>query len=131
MKKWGEDLRKRQFIIMIFLKKITYENYKIFLKSPKKLYMKNKKKKTFHIIDVVDRKSSGLLELCRSSRRISLEELHRPINFSEMCMASSNHQAGLAARIAKACKSYGVVCRNLSRLCEEILQMDISGVKNC
>lgn len=67
----------------------------------------------------------------RSSPRVSLEELHRSINFPKMCIDSSNHQADLAAGIAKACMSYGMLGRNLSQLCEEILQKDISGVGIC
>ncbi|QHN85512.1 hypothetical protein HN51_039874 [Arachis hypogaea] len=72
-----------------------------------------------------------LSSLWRSSSRISLEELHRSIDFSTMCIGSSNHQADLAAGIAKACISYGMLGRNLSQLCEEILQKEGSGVEIC
>lgn len=72
-----------------------------------------------------------MVSLWKSSRRISLEELHRSIDFSTMCIGSSNHQADLAAGIAKACISYGMLGRNLSQLCEEILQKEGSGVEIC
>lgn len=72
-----------------------------------------------------------ILSLWRSSHRVSLEELHRSVDFPQLCTASSNHQADLAAGIAKACISYGLLGRNLSQLCEEILQKDISGVEIC
>ncbi|KAI4355267.1 hypothetical protein L6164_004057 [Bauhinia variegata] len=72
-----------------------------------------------------------MLSLWKSSRRISLEELHRSIDYSRMCIGSSNHQADLAAGIAEACISYGMLGRNLSQLCEEILQKEVSGVKIC
>lgn len=72
-----------------------------------------------------------LLPLWRSSKRVSLEELHRSIDFPKLCLSSSNHQADLAAGIAKACMTYGILGRNLSRLCDEILQKEISGVEMC
>lgn len=76
-------------------------------------------------------KSDQLLPLWRSLRRISLEELHRSIDFSKMCTGSSIHQADLAAGIAKACINYGMLGRNLSQLCEEILQKEVLGVEIC
>lgn len=78
-----------------------------------------------------DQKTKSLLPLWKSSQRVSLEELHRSIDFPHMCIGSSNHQADLAAGIAKACINYGLLGRNLSQLCEEILQKDVSGVKIC
>lgn len=78
-----------------------------------------------------DQKTEFLLPLWKNSHRISLEELHRSIDFSEICTGSSNHQADLAAGIAKACINYGVLGRNLSQLCEEILQKEFSGVDIC
>uniref|UniRef100_A0A6P4A5M3 bifunctional fucokinase/fucose pyrophosphorylase isoform X1 n=1 Tax=Ziziphus jujuba TaxID=326968 RepID=A0A6P4A5M3_ZIZJJ len=76
-------------------------------------------------------KSEQLLALWRSLRRISLEELHRSIDFSKMCTGSSIHQADLAAGIAKACINYGMLGRNLSQLCEEILQKEVLGLEIC
>lgn len=73
----------------------------------------------------------NLLFMWRSSNRVSLEELHRSIDFPQMCMGCSNHQADLAAGIARACINYGLLGRNLSQLCEEILQKDILGVEIC
>ncbi|EOA14811.1 hypothetical protein CARUB_v10028118mg [Capsella rubella] len=67
----------------------------------------------------------------RSSQRVSLEELHGSINFPEMCSGSSNHQADLAAGIAKACMNYGMLGRNLSQLCHEILQKESLGLDIC
>ncbi|XVF72991.1 hypothetical protein PTKIN_Ptkin12aG0165500 [Pterospermum kingtungense] len=76
-------------------------------------------------------KNQYFLPLWRNSQRVSLEELHRSIDFSKMCIGSSNHQADLAAGIAKACINYGMLGRNLSQLCEEILQKENAGVKIC
>ncbi|XP_050237230.1 bifunctional fucokinase/fucose pyrophosphorylase isoform X2 [Mercurialis annua] len=78
-----------------------------------------------------DSKSKILLSLWKNSRRVSLEELHRSIDFSKMCTGSSNHQADLAAGIAKACISYGTLGRNLSQLCQDILQKEASGLEIC
>ncbi|XP_057981500.1 bifunctional fucokinase/fucose pyrophosphorylase [Malania oleifera] len=76
-------------------------------------------------------KEESVLCSWRSSRRVSLEELHRSIDFPKMCIASSNHQADLAAGIAKACINYGLLGHNLSQLCEEILQKEESGFEIC
>lgn len=72
-----------------------------------------------------------MLSAWRNSHRVSLEELHRSIDFPQLCMASSRHQADLAAGIAKACITYGLLGRNLAQLCEEILQKGISGIEIC
>ncbi|KAK9093877.1 hypothetical protein Scep_025346 [Stephania cephalantha] len=74
---------------------------------------------------------NSMLPFWRSSQRISLEELHRSIDFSQICLSSSNHQADLAAGIARACVNYGLLGRNLSQLFEEILQKEVTGVKIC
>jgi len=76
-------------------------------------------------------KNEGFLSLWKTSKRVSLEELHRSIDFGEMCLISSNHQADLAAEIARACLSFGLLGRNLAQLCQEILQMKDSGDKIC
>ncbi|XP_062209612.1 bifunctional fucokinase/fucose pyrophosphorylase isoform X3 [Phragmites australis] len=60
----------------------------------------------------------------RKSQRVSLEELHRAIDYSQLCTDASKHQADLAADIAKACMNYGLLGRNLFQLCEEMLQKD-------
>ncbi|WCJ22448.1 L-fucokinase/GDP-L-fucose pyrophosphorylase [Euphorbia peplus] len=78
-----------------------------------------------------DEKCGSLLSLWKKSCRVSLEELHRSIDFSKMCIGSSNNQADLAAGIAKACLSYGILGRNLSQLCQEILQKETLGVDIC
>ncbi|KAK6285833.1 hypothetical protein POUND7_012012 [Theobroma cacao] len=83
------------------------------------------------LMGLSDGENQDFLSLWRDSQRVSLEELHRSIDFSKMCIGSSNHQADLAAGIAKACINYGMLGRNLSQLCEEILQKEISGVKIC
>ncbi|KAL4379767.1 hypothetical protein GQ457_02G001300 [Hibiscus cannabinus] len=83
------------------------------------------------LMGLSDGRNHYFLPLWRASPRVSLEELHRSIDFSKMCTGSSNHQADLAAGIAKACINYGMLGRNLSQLCEEILQNEISGVKIC
>ncbi|PON75445.1 4-diphosphocytidyl-2C-methyl-D-erythritol kinase [Parasponia andersonii] len=83
------------------------------------------------LMGLTEQKSEHFLELWRSSPRVSLEELHRSIDFPKMCIGSSNHQAELAAGIAKACINYGMLGRNLSQLCEEILQKEVSGVDVC
>lgn len=75
--------------------------------------------------------SGDMLSMWRNSHRVSLEDLHRSIDFPQLCTASSYHQADLAAGIAKACITYGLLGRNLAQLCEEILQKDISGIEIC
>ncbi|KAF5204955.1 Bifunctional fucokinase/fucose pyrophosphorylase [Thalictrum thalictroides] len=72
-----------------------------------------------------------MLLLWKSSQRISLEELHKSVDFPQLCLESSNHQADLAAEIAKACILYGLLGRNMSQLCNEILQREVSGVETC
>ncbi|XP_041000624.1 bifunctional fucokinase/fucose pyrophosphorylase isoform X2 [Juglans microcarpa x Juglans regia] len=83
------------------------------------------------LMGLSDQKTNYLLPLWKNARRVSLEELHRSIDFTKLCIGSSNHQADLAAGIAKACINYGMLGRNLSQLCEEILQNDVSGVEMC
>ncbi|PKI36701.1 hypothetical protein CRG98_042906 [Punica granatum] len=83
------------------------------------------------LMGLYDQRSESLVPQWRGSRRVSLEELHKSIDFSKMCVGSSNHQADLAAGIAGACISYGLLSRNLSQLCGEILQMEKSGVELC
>ncbi|KAK7397452.1 hypothetical protein VNO78_18624 [Psophocarpus tetragonolobus] len=83
------------------------------------------------LMGLANKKGESMLPLWKHSRRISLEELHRSIDFSTICIDSSNHQADLAAGIAKACISYGMLGRNLSQLCEEILQKEGSGIEIC
>ncbi|KAM2383377.1 hypothetical protein ACFXTH_040941 [Malus domestica] len=83
------------------------------------------------LMGLSDENSEHLLSLWRSSPRVSLEELHRSIDFSKMCHGSIDHQADLAAGIAKACINYGVLGRNLYQLCEEVLQKEGLGVKVC
>lgn len=78
-----------------------------------------------------DQKNQSMLQLWKSSSRVSLEELHRSIDFQKMCLGSSDHQADLAAGIARACISFGLLGRNLFQLCEEILQMEMSGAEIC
>ena len=65
-----------------------------------------------------------IASLWRKSQRISLDELHRAIDYRQLCTDSSKHQADLAADIAKACMNYGLLGRNLFQLCEEMLQKD-------
>ncbi|KAL0379377.1 UNVERIFIED_CONTAM: Bifunctional fucokinase/fucose pyrophosphorylase [Sesamum angustifolium] len=72
-----------------------------------------------------------LLCLWKRSGRISLEELHRSIDFSNMWLGSTNHQADLAAGIVAACLNFGLLGRNLSQLCREILQKEATGVEIC
>lgn len=60
----------------------------------------------------------------RKSQRVSLEELHRAIDYNQLCLHASRHQSDLAADVAKACINYGLLGRNLFQLCEEMLQED-------
>ncbi|KAL4622127.1 hypothetical protein ACB092_06G275200 [Castanea dentata] len=83
------------------------------------------------LMGLSDQKTNYLLPLWKNTSRFSLEELHRSIDFTRMCIGSSNHQADLAAGIAKACIHYGMLGRNLSQLCEEILQKEVSGIEIC
>lgn len=75
--------------------------------------------------------SECMLSMWRSSHRVSLEELHRSIDFPQLCIASSYHQADLAAGIAKSCITFGLLGRNLAQLCDEILQKDTAGIEVC
>ncbi|KAM7511867.1 hypothetical protein LguiB_010742 [Lonicera macranthoides] len=83
------------------------------------------------LMGVSELKNKSLLPLWKGSHRVSLEELHRSIDFPQMCSSSSNHQADLAAGIVKACLNFGLLGRNLSQLCEEVLQKEPNGVKIC
>lgn len=83
------------------------------------------------LMGLSDEKTESLSLLWKSSRRVSLEELHRSIDYQQMCIGSSNLQADLAAGIAKACINHGLLGRNLSQLCDEILQKEVSGVAIC
>ncbi|PSS23519.1 Fucose-1-phosphate guanylyltransferase [Actinidia chinensis var. chinensis] len=83
------------------------------------------------LMGLSDLMDGSLLPLWKRSHRVSLEELHRSIDFPQICLGSGNHQADLAAGIAKACLNFGLLGRNLSQLCEEILQKEPSGVKTC
>ncbi|KAG8073147.1 hypothetical protein GUJ93_ZPchr0006g43282 [Zizania palustris] len=69
--------------------------------------------------------------LWRKSQRVSLEELHRSIDYHQLCMFSSKHQADLAANIAKACMTYGFLGRNLFQLCKEMLLKENSCLEVC
>ncbi|KAH9316832.1 hypothetical protein KI387_018601 [Taxus chinensis] len=76
-------------------------------------------------------KKDDMLQLWKNSHRVSLEEMHRSIDYQRLCAESSNHRAKLAAGIAKACISYGLLGRNLSRLCAEILEGENCGTDIC
>ncbi|XP_071932799.1 bifunctional fucokinase/GDP-fucose pyrophosphorylase isoform X1 [Coffea arabica] len=67
----------------------------------------------------------------RRSSRISLEELHKLIDFSSMCLSSSKHQADIAAGIVTACLNFGLLGRNVSQLFEEVLQNEGGGRDMC
>ncbi|KAL3832847.1 hypothetical protein ACJIZ3_007583 [Penstemon smallii] len=83
------------------------------------------------LMGISNQQNESLLCLWKSSDRISLEELHRSIDFSNMWLGSTNHQADLAAGIVAACLNFGLLGRNLSQLCEEILQKEASGLVIC
>lgn len=78
-----------------------------------------------------NQQNEALLSLWKKSHRLSLEELHKSIDFPQMCSGSSNHQADLAAGIVNACIKFGLLGRNISQLCEEILQKEATGVEIC
>ncbi|KAK9056114.1 hypothetical protein SSX86_027202 [Deinandra increscens subsp. villosa] len=78
-----------------------------------------------------DEKNEGFYNSWKMSKRVSLEELHRSIDFPQMCLVSTNHQADIAAEIARTCLTFGLLGRNLSQLCQEILQMEDSGEQIC
>lgn len=75
--------------------------------------------------------NEDMLHLWENSQRVSLEEMHRSIDYRQLCAESSNHRSKLAAGIAKACISYGLLGRNLSRLCAEILEGEKNGIDIC
>ncbi|GER36618.1 L-fucokinase/GDP-L-fucose pyrophosphorylase [Striga asiatica] len=83
------------------------------------------------LMGLSDQEDIQLLHLWRRSNRISLEELHRSIDFSKMWLSSTNHQADLAAGVVAACLKFGLLGRNLSQLCQEILQKEGTGVEVC
>ncbi|KAK9758096.1 hypothetical protein RND81_01G206500 [Saponaria officinalis] len=78
-----------------------------------------------------DHKNDTMLLLWRNSPRVSLEVLHRSIDFQKMCSGSNNHQAELAAGIVRACINFGLLGRNLFQLCQEVMQMEVSGAEIC
>lgn len=82
------------------------------------------------LMGLTDPKDKLFLPRWKSASRVSLEELHRSINFPKLCFDSANHQAEIAAGIARACVNYGLVGRNVTQLCEEVLQRD-DGVDIC
>lgn len=67
----------------------------------------------------------------RKSQRLSLEELHRSIDYHQLCMDSNKHQADLAASIAKTCMTYGLLGRNLFQLCDEMLEDNDFSLEVC
>lgn len=67
----------------------------------------------------------------RKSQRLSLEELHRSIDYHQLCTDSSKHQADIAAAIAKSCMTTGLLGRNLFQLCEEMLVNNDSSLQVC
>ncbi|CAA0827194.1 Bifunctional fucokinase/fucose pyrophosphorylase, partial [Striga hermonthica] len=83
------------------------------------------------LMGLSDKENIQLLHLWRRSNRISLEELHRSIDFSKMWLSSTNHQADLAAGVVAACLKFGLLGRNLSQMCQEILQKEGTGVEVC
>lgn len=78
-----------------------------------------------------NQRNETLLSSWKQSQRISLEELHKSIDFPHLCSGSSNHQADLASGIVNACLNFGSLGRNISQLCEEILQKESTGVEVC
>ncbi|KAL8167003.1 hypothetical protein V2J09_008502 [Rumex salicifolius] len=76
-------------------------------------------------------KDQAILFSWRNSSRLSLEELHGSIDFSNMCLGCTNHQADLATSVARACLNHGLLGRNLSQLCDQILQKETSGIGVC
>ncbi|KAL3649589.1 hypothetical protein CASFOL_005992 [Castilleja foliolosa] len=75
--------------------------------------------------------NANLLLLWKMSDRVSLEELHRLIDFSKMWLRSTNHQADLAVGVVAACLKFGLLGRNISQLCQEILQKEVTGIEIC
>lgn len=72
-----------------------------------------------------------LLNMWKMSNRISLEELHKSIDFSKLWLGSTNHQADIAAGIVAASLNFGLLGHNLFQLCQEILQKETNGVEIC
>ncbi|KAK6137079.1 hypothetical protein DH2020_029178 [Rehmannia glutinosa] len=83
------------------------------------------------LMGLSNQEDETLLHLWKRSERISLEELHRSIDFSKMWLGSTNHQADLAAGVVAACLKFGLLGRNLSQLCQEILQKEGTGIEIC
>ncbi|GFP88206.1 bifunctional fucokinase/fucose pyrophosphorylase [Phtheirospermum japonicum] len=83
------------------------------------------------LMGLSNQENENLLHLWKRSDRISLEGLHRSIDFSKMWLGSINHQADLAVGVVAACLKFGLLGRNLSQLCQEILQKEGTGVEIC
>ncbi|KAL6575618.1 hypothetical protein OROHE_000995 [Orobanche hederae] len=83
------------------------------------------------IMGLSNQEDEYLLHLWRSSDRISFEELHTSIDFSKMWLGSTNNQADLAAGVVAACLKFSLLGRNLSKLCQEILQKKATGIEMC
>ncbi|CAM8887089.1 unnamed protein product [Rhodiola kirilowii] len=88
-------------------------------------------KLTTWLMGLTDQKNESLLLMWQNARRVSLEELHRSIDYLKMCTASTHHQADLAGGIAKACIDHGLAGRNLFQLFDQILQKEVSGIELC
>lgn len=83
------------------------------------------------LMGVRNPKNGTLLSQWKRSQRTSLEELHRKIDFRLMCSVSSHHQADLAAGVVTACLNFGLLGRNISQLCDEVLQKQEVGADIC
>ncbi|KAF3321345.1 bifunctional fucokinase/fucose pyrophosphorylase isoform X1 [Carex littledalei] len=83
------------------------------------------------LMGLLSDESGKMVNLWQNSSRVSLEELHRSIDYHKLCASSSNHQADLTAEIARACIGHGLLGRDFCQLCEEILQKDKAGVEIC
>ncbi|KAL0428714.1 UNVERIFIED_CONTAM: Bifunctional fucokinase/fucose pyrophosphorylase [Sesamum radiatum] len=72
-----------------------------------------------------------LLCLWKRSGRISLEELHKSIDFSNMWLAPLITKQILQQGLLLLVLNFGLLGRNLSQLCREILQKEATGIEIC
>ncbi|KAJ3682132.1 hypothetical protein LUZ60_014705 [Juncus effusus] len=78
-----------------------------------------------------DESGEEIKNIWKNSTRLSLEELHKLIDYNKMCVSLINHQADLSAEIARACVKFGLIGRDLSQLCDEIVRKEGTGVQMC
>ncbi|EPS66381.1 hypothetical protein M569_08383, partial [Genlisea aurea] len=76
-------------------------------------------------------RSDEFLFLWRSSDRLSLADVHRSIDFSDMWSGSMKHQMDIARGIVTSCLNFGLMRNNIFQICQEIFQQSDGGIEVC